>query len=249
MRQFVSIILVSFLSLSSQAQQGNKKQSQSTASNVQQKQIELKEISGMKLSFDNIKRNGIQDEKQSQKNEVVRFDYEEVIPVNLSKTELWLNVKKWISSNFSSYKHVVDVEDKDAGILVVKWNSDVENPYSRYWTAQYEATYQIDVRDNKYRIKIYNSSVLTKPNVSTRDINNMSTSSLTLAQEELETVVDICKSLQGKMTWNLDNHFLQVMESNSKYKPLMKAVKDSYMRFNNSVLNSLKISMTKTDNF
>ena len=139
------------------------------------------------------------------------------------------------------------MEDKDAGILVVKWNSGVVNPYSRYWTAKYEATFQIDVRDNKYRIKIYNSSAYTKP--ANMDIKNMSTSSLNYAMKELETIVEICRSLQGTETWNLDNRYFQVMGLNSNYKPIMKAVKDSYMTFKDQILNSLKVSMTKIDDF
>ena len=106
------------------------------------------------------------------------FEYEEVVSVELSKAVLWVNLKKWISSNFSSYKHVVDMEDKDAGVLVVKWNTAEEHPYSSYWSARYEATYQIDVRDNKYRIKIYNSIAHTKPSVSNSDMKSMSSSSL-----------------------------------------------------------------------
>ena len=175
------------------------------------------------------------------------FEYEEVLPVNLSKAVLWINLKKWVSSNFSSYKHVVDMEDKDAGILIVKWNSNKENPYSSHWSAQYEATYQIDVRENKYRIKIYNSTARLKP--SDEDYKYMSTESLKQAQKELETIMAICESLQGTSTLNLDNQYLKVMESNSRYEPIMRAVKDSYMTFNSYVLKSLKEAMIKTDDF
>ena len=52
------------------------------------------------------------------------FEYEEVIPVNLSKAVLWINLKKWVSSNFSSYKHVVDMEDKKQPINIKNTNSN-----------------------------------------------------------------------------------------------------------------------------
>ena len=177
------------------------------------------------------------------------FEYEEIVQINQSKSVLWINLKKWISSNFSSYNRVVDMEDKDAGVLVVKWRSGEEKPYSQYWTAQYEATYQIDVRENKYRIKIYNSSVDTKQDIDRDKMKLMSTPSLKQAIKDLEIVVDICKSLQGTPKWNLDNRYLKVMETNSNYEPTMKAVKNGYQTFNSSVLRSLKDAMSKVDDF
>ena len=219
---------------------------QNDNNNVHQDFPYLKEFNS-KINLESFKQDEKQKDKQSEIKKEEKFDFEEVIPVNLSKSVLWINLKKWISSTFSSYKHVVDMEDKDAGIVVVKWNSNLENPYSKYWSAQYEATYQIDVRENKYRIKIYNSSARTKPN--NGDMKSLSTYSLQLAIKELETVMSISKSLQGTSTWKLDNRFLQVMESNSSYKPLMQAVKDGYLRFNDNILNSLKKSMTVADDF
>lgn len=177
------------------------------------------------------------------------FEYEEVVQVELSKTVLWINLKKWISSNFSSYKYVVDMEDKDAGILVVKWNTVDEHSYSRYWSARYEATYQIDVRDNKYRIKIYNSLAQVKPAITSSDMKNMSTTSLKQAVKELKMLVAISESLGDTAEWPLNSRFLQVMSSNSDYEPYMRSVKDEYYKFNYAILNSLKTSMKTVDDF
>ena len=60
------------------------------------------------------------------------FTHEEIVPINLSKSVLWINLKKWVSSNFESYRFVVDMEDKDTGLIILKWSSDIERPYSRY---------------------------------------------------------------------------------------------------------------------
>lgn len=175
------------------------------------------------------------------------FEYEEVVPSDQSKAILWINLKKWVSSNFSSYQHVVDMEDKDAGIMIIKWNSGQESPSSSYWTVQYNATYQIDVRENKYRIKIYNSNAHVKPNIG--NVKTMSTSSLRLAQDELKKVIGISEALQGSETWSLDNKYLEVMEYNSAYYETMHSVKLGFDLFNSMILNSLKTSMVNKDDF
>lgn len=45
---------------------------------------------------------------------------QEVVETEMTKKEMWINLKKWISSNFNSYEHVVDLEDEEAGIISVK---------------------------------------------------------------------------------------------------------------------------------
>ena len=47
------------------------------------------------------------------------FKYEEVVPSNIPQSVMWLNLKKWVSSSFNKYKYVVDIEDKDAGLMII----------------------------------------------------------------------------------------------------------------------------------
>ena len=91
------------------------------------------------------------------------FKYEEVVPSNLSQPILWINLKKWISSSFSKYNYVVDIEDKDAGLMIVKWSAGPYHSFSMYTAITFQATFQIDVRDKKYRIKIYDAFADTEP--------------------------------------------------------------------------------------
>ena len=175
------------------------------------------------------------------------FETEEKVTSELTKSSLWINLKKWVSSSFSSYKHVVDMEDKDAGVLIIKLKSGLEYPASHNWSAQYEATYQIDERENKYRIKVYNNSVHVEPHLG--DVEMMSTSSLKVAKNELEKVIDISKALQGSQTWLLDAYYLQVMKTNPRFTIVMNAVKEGYESFNSLVLNSLKNAMAYKDDF
>ena len=45
----------------------------------------------------------------------------------LSKDALWVNLKTWVSSNITSYKHSVDMEDKTMGAMVVNFTTEKEN--------------------------------------------------------------------------------------------------------------------------
>lgn len=175
------------------------------------------------------------------------FDYEEVVPVELPKSVLWVNVKRWVSSNFESYKHVVDMEDKDAGIIIIKWTSGEEKPHSMYWTAKYEATYQIDVRDNKYRIKIYNASVSTHPDI--EDVDYMPMNAVKNAKKALQTMISISERFKNSSQWKLDSKYLEVMNSNTEFTPVMESIKNGYNSFNEKILNSLKAAMVYVDDF
>ncbi len=91
------------------------------------------------------------------------FKYEEIVPTNLTKSIMWLNLKKWVSSSFDKYNYVVDIEDKDAGLMIVKWSAGQYHPFSIYTAITFQASFQIDIREKKYRIKIYDAFADTEP--------------------------------------------------------------------------------------
>lgn len=75
----------------------------------------------------------------------------EVVQTQLSKSELWINAKKWISSSFENYKYTVDMEDKDSGTIILKFTSSSDYAGSIYVNYVINATLKIDIRDKKYR--------------------------------------------------------------------------------------------------
>lgn len=175
------------------------------------------------------------------------FNSEEIITSDQSKSKLWINLKKWISSSFVSYQHVVDMEDKDAGVLIIKWKSGLEYPASTNWSAQYDATYQIDIRENKYRVKVYNANAHVEPDLTT--VSSKSIQELNVAQREIELVQDISNALQRSQNWSLDNKYLEVMEKENRFTIVMNAVKEGYENFNKMLLDSLKVAMSLKDDF
>jgi len=102
--------------------------------------------------------------------------YVEVVNSELSKVQLWSNLKRWVATTFVSYKHTVDMEDKDAGTMIVKYNAT--SGAGTYTEAVVNAVLQVDVKENKYRIKIYNPSFKLRPNSRAKYLQNITTTSL-----------------------------------------------------------------------
>ena len=86
-----------------------------------------------------------------------------IIPSQLSKSELWINAKKWISSSFKDYQHAVDLEDKESGTIILKFSCSKEagNPFITYIIS---ATLKLDIRDNKYRYTFSDVIFSLEPN-------------------------------------------------------------------------------------
>lgn len=88
--------------------------------------------------------------------------FEKVVQVELSKAALWRNLKTWVSTSFRSYKHTVDVEDQETGTLILKFSSS--QICTRGVDENISATLKIDVRDNKFRYKIFDVNFGLTPN-------------------------------------------------------------------------------------
>ena len=69
----------------------------------------------------------------------------------LSKDDMWHNLRRWVSLTFDR-SDVIDMEDADRGTMIVKWACPVKVA-SEFIDPVVSATYQIDVRDGKYRVR------------------------------------------------------------------------------------------------
>ncbi len=86
--------------------------------------------------------------------------YEEVIPSELNKVQLYNNAKLFVVKEFSDPKSVVQIDDKENGKIVIKavMNSNFNEKgilgfKFDIWT---DFIFQIDIKDNKYRYRISN---------------------------------------------------------------------------------------------
>jgi hypothetical protein len=86
--------------------------------------------------------------------------YEEIDSIpNISKVELYNKSKIWLVNTFNDAKAVLQIDDKDNGQLIGKGNFDYLYTVvlaSARWVCNF--TVQIDCRDNKARIKVYDIS-------------------------------------------------------------------------------------------
>lgn len=116
---------------------------------------------------------------------------EEVVETTLTKDVMWNNLKKWVSSNFNSSKNVVDLEDKENGVLIIKSRFSIPS-FARVLDLRAESVLQIDVRDNKYRIRLSDEYINIGPDLSNRD--GLSSSELREMADDLELIVNVVKT-------------------------------------------------------
>ena len=176
------------------------------------------------------------------------FKYEEIVPTNLSQSIMWLNLKKWVSSSFDKYNYVVDIEDKDAGLMIVKWSAGQYHSFSIYTAITFQATFQIDIRENKYRLKVYDAFADTEPD-HLDHLRGATRKALKNIEDDLKKTKKICQKLNYSEKWPLDSHFISVMKTEEELNHAMSLVCYDYSDCCEALLNSLKKAMTTKDDF
>jgi hypothetical protein len=91
-----------------------------------------------------------------------------------SKTEIFASINKWIALNYNSAQNVVQLNDKESGIIIVKGINEVvyknamkeiypRNKYMQeYSSVKFSHTVEINVKENKFRI-IYTLTDIVTP--------------------------------------------------------------------------------------
>ncbi|NID09385.1 DUF4468 domain-containing protein [Fibrivirga algicola] len=79
-----------------------------------------------------------------------RVSYQQVIQVKNNKASLFKNAQTWVTKSFGDYKSVIQFEDKEAGRLVIKGFSDINDAASIFSKLKYVIT--IDCKDDRYRV-------------------------------------------------------------------------------------------------
>ena len=176
------------------------------------------------------------------------FKYEEVVPSNIPQPVMWLNLKKWVSSSFNKYKYVVDIEDKDAGLMIIKWSAGPYHSFSMYTAITFQATFQIDIRDKKYRIKVYDAFADTEPD-HLDHMYGVTRKALKMIEADLKKAKEICRNLNYTEKWPLNDQFISVMESNESLNHEMSLVRYDYTDCCKELLDSLKRAMNVEDDF
>lgn len=196
---------------------------------------------------------------------------QEVVETGMTKKDMWINLKKWVSSNFNSYEHVVDLEDEEAGVISVKWKNRVGLNSSKYIKMLVSSTLNVDVKDNKYRYTLADAQIVIEPNVG--HTSEMSINELAEGISDLEFFEQFCtQHYNGSTKIQMDNKFANILkeykqkvESTPKYKnekkkkiskewkklareyKILSEINNSYNNINELLISSLKKNMTLKD--
>lgn len=193
-----------------------------------------------------------------------------MVECQASQSSLWINLKKWVSGSFGSYKHTVDLEDKESGTLIIKFDSS--SSLGDFLKLIISSTVKVDVRENKYRYTI--SEAKYKIDHGSRlsgNLNCLTTDELNKAESELTAAMNI------SLTPNIDDDFkrrIDIKEKdftdipeylsekdqkknrvNPRYikskteLELLKSIDDRYTSLLNSLSKSLKSNMNIKDDF
>lgn len=87
-----------------------------------------------------------------------RLSFSKVIQADsIDKTNIYLGVKEWFGLNFVSAKSVIDVDDKDAGLIIGSGNTQFSKSfvYACYSGWLYY-TIKVQCRDGRYKVDITN---------------------------------------------------------------------------------------------
>lgn len=82
-----------------------------------------------------------------------KINYSEVVPVEgASKDELYARAKIWFANSFHSSNHVVQLDDKDNGIVLGKGKIiDESSDGKKTW----EFTVKIQLKEGRYKVNLY----------------------------------------------------------------------------------------------
>jgi len=142
--------------------------------------------------------------------------YESIDSTPLNKAEAFMKAKAWFVNTFNSGKDVLQIDDKDGGIIMGKGYT--QKSVGNFMTGPLEQdiyyVINITVKDNKYRIQLYNiyvsipaSSAHGKIDMPAENIIKHPRSNSKFIQRIDESCKDIISRFKAAMLKAIDNNF------------------------------------------
>jgi len=140
----------------------------------------------------------------------------EVVETGLSKDVMWKNLQSWVANTFNSPQNVVEVEDKEAGLMTIKFEGMLsgKNVTIKNGAIELKAkiTLQIEIKDNKYRYTFPFGSVVVSPGWV--DNNRFAISVLKTHIADMEFCIEVAQTyFNGEPTWEVNNRFDQIIKT------------------------------------
>ncbi len=189
-------------------------------------------------------------------------EFKEIVETELSKDQMWINIKKSIPLIFSDKNYIIEMEDKETGVIIIKWNSKLPVIFSNYsmkngyLNLSLESSLTIEIKDNKYRYSVPFGVIQVSLNPPTSsDLQFMGETALNLISKDLNLIAEISeKYYLESMTWNLDltydriiYDFTNVGRSEEFY--FIKELKETYMQEILNVKNAIYNKIIILDDF
>ena len=199
------------------------------------------------------------------------FAAETIGKSTLSKDDMWHNLRLWVSLTFDR-SDVIDMEDAGHGTMVVKWACPVKVS-SEFIEPVVSATYLIDVRDGRYRVRCLS------PKVTFNIVRPSGFDDYTpLTAPEINLVTGLSRRFYaGGLEWPIDetydnimNAYVEYLDGTTKYRSdrdrekgkvsdewktaeqnwkLLHDVKSGLENLNSSMLGPLEKMLTANDDF
>lgn len=164
---------------------------------------------------------------------VMNISEEETGSSELSKKELWYNLRKWVSLTFDS-SDVIDMEDPDHGTMIIKWSCGVKQT-SEFINSSVSGILQIDVRDGKYRIRSINPRValqFKKPS----SVEMLNDESISIANDDIRLISSIAnKFYDGQLEWDINDDYRKIVAAYLEHASDIRQYKSERDRERNRV--------------
>ena len=124
---------------------------------------------------------------------------ENVVEINLSKSEIFNKTLQWMATSFNSSKHVIELQDSGTGVII--GNAEVDVPWQS-GTFEMHFKLRINVKEHKYR---FSSSDYVCNSVSGplgKSEGHVTSMAKELADRTRDKINEIDKSLYTYLTQN-----------------------------------------------
>jgi hypothetical protein len=156
------------------------------------------------------------------------------------KSELFSSINKWISINYNSAQSVIQMNDKEAGTIIIKGINEVvykntmkslypKNKYiPEYSTTKFNHLIEINIKDNRYRV-VYKITDIADKDLG---VNNILLKCINFNGKNEQAILEYSKIF--------DENIKKGAIGKKKREQFMSSIKLMFEELNNNILIDIK---------
>jgi hypothetical protein len=157
-----------------------------------------------------------------------------------NKSELFSSINKWISINYNSAQSVIQMNDKEAGTIIIKGINEVvykntmkslypKNKYiPEYSTTKFNHLIEINIKDNRYRV-VYKITDIADKDLG---VNNILLKCINFNGKNEQAILEYSKIF--------DENIKKGAIGKKKREQFMSSIKPMFEELNNNILIDIK---------